>query len=609
TPNEPEESTPVEQEAIIPHDAHYFVIRATDEGDFLDARRSNIWPTNPMYDEALRELYSPTSHVFLIFTVFMSSKFCGIARMASDMMWIGERTIFDKSKFRQKFKLEWIACSQVSYDSVKELTHEPVYKIIRKTGYKLTTDMGRTIHKLLVENQPEEEPQPTLSLQTEMSDLSALDASLNQDILMGEIREAQEDPILQISSLYRDTEDMDVDMHEEPATIALKDKEDDEVSNSRSSMDRDSDPDTDMIALRDNPSPMATLRHSPSLLARKRSISADEGDDLSTEMELANEDQLARGRSPERPIAQVDQKEEVEEEEKEEGKKEVKVEEEKLLLGNEVPPAPRVKSPEIEKRDSSPKRWPSLRSRSPPPPPRHRSPPPPRRRSPPPSARNRSLPPRGRNRSPPPPRRRSPPPPRRRSPPPYRQPAYERSGTASSTSSYGTPGAFRSPPPFPQRSKDPRDRSASTYVFHSGNEPTYQRDRFNAPTDPRLLGRSIVPQKRPFEDSPVLDTKDGVLTDSDAQGVDLPASVFPLEDDVDDGLGGHIEAGSRPGVGTGAGSSSSSSSTRAVGGPSAAIATEAPPSQIKSITLVPAGLSKTQRKKLRKQAFAKPLDF
>lgn len=29
--------------------------------------------------------------------------------MASEMMWVGERTIFDKSSLRQKFKLQWVA--------------------------------------------------------------------------------------------------------------------------------------------------------------------------------------------------------------------------------------------------------------------------------------------------------------------------------------------------------------------------------------------------------------------------------------------------------------------------------------------------------------------
>ncbi|KAF9133077.1 hypothetical protein BGW39_010609 [Mortierella sp. 14UC] len=590
TPSEPEPFKSVKSEITIPQDAHYFVIRVTDEGDFLDARKSNVWPTNPLYDKVLRQLYSPTSNVFLIFTVFMSSEFCGIARMASDMMWVGERTIFDKSFLRQKFKLD----SQVSYDSVKELTHEPMYKIIRKTGYKLTTEMGGTIHKMLVENQPEGESQPTLSLQTDVSDLSGLDPSFSQDTLMSEGRERQDDTLLQISSLFSNTSVMDVITQEEPATTTLRGTEDDEVSSSSSSKDLDSNPDTDMVALVDYASPKAALLRSPSLLARKRSISVDEDVDLSTEKKLANEDQLTRGRSPERAAELVDQQTEQEEEEKEI----------LPLFGKEVSP-PRVKSPEAEKRDSSPKRWSSSRRQSLPPPPRHRSPPPPpRRRSPPPPARNRSPPPPRRNRSPPPLRRRSPPPPRRRSPNPYRQPAYDRFGSVASTSSYGTPDSFGSPSPFPQRSKDPRDRSSTVYVFHTGDTPNHQRDRFDVPTDPRLLGRAIVPQKRPFEESPTaaVDAKDGVTSEE----VDLPASVFPLEDDFDEDFSA---GGARVG-GAGPSSSLSSSSTMAgAGGPSAAIASEAPLPQIKSITLVPAGMSKSRRKKMRKEAMAKPLDF
>ena len=50
-----------------------------------------------------------TWDMFLIFTVFMSSEFCGIAKMASEMKWVGERTIFDRSNLRQKFMLQWVA--------------------------------------------------------------------------------------------------------------------------------------------------------------------------------------------------------------------------------------------------------------------------------------------------------------------------------------------------------------------------------------------------------------------------------------------------------------------------------------------------------------------
>ncbi|KAF9545948.1 hypothetical protein EC957_010333 [Mortierella hygrophila] len=603
---------------------HYIVIRVSDEGDFNDARRSNVWSTNPMYNKALRELYSPTSQVFLIFTVFMSSEFCGIAKMASEMMWVGERTIFDKSNLRQKFKLQWVACSRVSYDSVKEFTHEPIYKIIRKNGCELPQDIGGGIHKLLVENQPEEESQPTLALQED--DSSALDitaTSFSQDMLMGEGSDAQDSPTLHLNSLFRDTSDMDVDLPE-PTTIDFQNKDKDEDQNQdeddivsdeeSSSMDLDSNPDTaaDLIEF---PSPKATLLHSP--LARKRSISADGNADLSMERALADEEQrqLIRDRSMEPTIECTDRKAD-DEEEKERGDKEI--EKGEAVSRRDVSPI-RAKSP--RKLDSPPpsipsRRWSPSRRRSPPPPQTRSS----RRRSPPPptsSSRYWSPPPPSlrRNRSPPPPRRR---PPRRRSPPPPpshypRSPPYERLGLAASTSSsYG----FRSPPPFPQRSKDPRDRSASTYVFHSGSGPNYQRDRFsNAPTDPRLLASrnasgSVVPQKRPYDEQSgsMEDDKGTVLGDA----VDLPASVFPLEDDADDGMGDHFISPTQPINPSATGASSSSSSSAAPGGPSSSTSTTPstdPPIQITSITLIPAGMSKNRRKKMRKEALAKPLDF
>ncbi|KAF8948855.1 hypothetical protein BGZ47_002015 [Haplosporangium gracile] len=600
-------------------DVHYFVIRVSDEVDFNDARKSNVWNTNPMYDKALRELYSPTSKVFLIFTVFMSSEFCGIAKMASEMMWVGERTIFDKSNLRQKFKLQWVACSRVSYDSVKEVTHEPVYKIIRKNGHELTQDMGSAIHKLLVENQPEEEPQPTLALQqAESSALDITSTSFSQHMLMSESADAQEGSTLHLNSLFRDSFDMAVDLPG-PATVDFQDKDKDEdeddvdYDDDGTSMDLDSNSHTadDLIEF---PSPKATLPRSPRAL--KRSISADENADLSVELALANEERehSIRGHSMESAsIERLEQKPE----EREESKKEVGVKEEdkEMEMGETVfrRDASPIRARSPRKRDSPPPSLP-LRRWSPS---RRRSPPPPRRRSPPPSSsRNRSLPPPRRNRSPPPHRRRSPPPPRRKSPPPpsyyHQTPSYDRSRSATSTSNYY---GFRSPPPFPQRSKDPRDRSASTHIFHSGTGPNYQRDRFsNAPMDPRLSGNrsassNVVPQKRPYDETSgsMEDNKDGIL----ANAVDLPASVFPLADDDEDGIGDHF-APPLQSVDPSAGASSSSSSYTALGGPSSSTSTVAPvdpPPQITSITLVPAGMSKSRRKKMRKEAYAKPLDF
>ncbi|KAF9918934.1 YTH domain-containing protein 1 [Linnemannia zychae] len=568
----------------------------------------NIWDTNPIYDKALRDLYSPSSQVFLIFTIFMSGEFCGIAKMASGMMWIGERTIFDKSMLRQKFKLHWVACSRVPYDNVKAAIHEPVYKIIRRTGFELPPDIGSIIHKMLVENQLEAGPQSAAILETEANDINSFDTTtlnIGQEMTLGESNSGyQEEPALGLDSLFMETTNMDVDLSEGPTRAGFMDEETDDSS----SMDMDTHLDAGNLI--DFVPPEATPPSSPRVA--KRSISADDNHDLSTEIELAREDQLTRGQFSE----QLSTSQDVIKKESEE---------EMIPFFGKMASPPHQDDKFAELHDLSPKllvsvsRWSpprhqsSPRNRSPPPP-RNRSPPPPRNRSPPPP-RNRSPPP-PRNRSPPPPRNRSPPPRRNHSPPPRRRfspPPRRRSpppprGRFSPPPRYEQPRTpyfgFGSTLPFPQRSKDPRDRSSSslTYIFHSGDDPNFKLNRANAPTDPRLSSNRsspivTVPQKRPFESEyQNKDSKDRVIED-----IGLPVSVFPLEDDNDDGgLDGHYS----PPHQTASSSAGPSSSSTAISDPSAE-----PPLQITSITLVPAGLSKSRRKKLRKEAMAKPLDF
>lgn len=104
------------------------------------------------------------------------------------------------------------------------------------------------------------------------------------------------------------------------------------------------------------------------------------------------------------------------------------------------------------------------------------------------------------------------------------------------------------------------------------------------------------------------DDKGTVLADA----VDLPASVFPLADDDDDGMGGHFIPPPQSVNPSAAGASSSSSSSAAPGDPSSSTSMDPsadPLPQITSITLIPAGMSKSRRKKMRKEALAKPLDF
>ncbi|KAG9066170.1 hypothetical protein KI688_001389 [Linnemannia hyalina] len=492
-------------------DPHYIVIRVSDEGDFNDARRSNIWNTNPMYNKALRELYSPTSQVFLIFTVFMSSEFCGIAKMASEMMWVGERTIFDKSNLRQKFKLQWVACSRVSYDSVKEFTHEPIYKIIRKNGCELPQDIGGGIHKLLVENQPEEEPQPTLALQED--DSSALDitaTSFSQDMLMGEGANAQESPTLHLNSLFMDTSDMDVDLPE-PTTNDFQDKDKDE----------DQDKDEGDVDSDEESHPENSIHlHLQFLQGAGRLRDVDrlhrlKCDPLEGDHHRHQHHHPGTGPHHHHRFEGIDPLHRPVEDRH---VADLHLHHHHITLSHL----------HTNDRDYQRLLLPATASGL-----RHRS-------------RN-----------------------------------------------------------------DPR-----ILEIDPRSGPNYQRDRFsNAPTDPRLLvsrnaSSSVVPQKRPYDEQSgsMEDDKGTILTDA----VDLPASVFPLEDDADDGMGGHFISPTQPINPSATGASSSSSSSAAPGGPSSSTSTTPstdPPIQITSITLIPSGMSKSRRKKMRKEALAKPLDF
>ncbi|KAG0217568.1 hypothetical protein BGX33_010205 [Mortierella sp. NVP41] len=578
------DSMGVDTAAGVP-DARYFLIRVSKESDFEDARRTNIWSTNPQYDDALRKAYTPASNVFLIFTQRLSREFCGIAKMVSEISWFGERTIFDRSRFRQKFKLQWIGCSRVPYDRITILTHTPVHSIIRRHGEELNLPIGDAIHKLLVEYLPEDQRQPTAA-STVPAGITVADAtatSLSQDVSMDESKQDQGDQPLHINSLPIDDSHMDADMPE-PARIVFRDKEDNASDDDSSSMDLDSNPDLSRIELPSHPD---TLRSESPKRGRKRSRSADGDVDWSAELASSSikQEQPAdnRGRSLERSTTQLEKDDHA------------RVD---TLSSPERYRSPSPPGPERyggrSRSSPPPRRWSPSRNRSPPPP-RHRSPPP---------SRRRSLPP-PRNRSPPLSRRRSPPPPlsgQHYEPWTYHNPRQHQQ-QQQQQQQYGS-SRSRSSPASSQRSKDPRNRSSSVHVFHSGipaADPRladYGSKRHALPPRP---GQTI-PQKRPHDED-----GDGKMEEMDGDDVEastasLMPSVFPLEDDDDDHFMGpaHSSAPSGSGSGSGAGPSFSAA------GPS----TTAPaPQIITSVTLVPAGLSKRQKKKLRKEALSKPLNF
>ncbi|KAF9984880.1 hypothetical protein BGZ75_003567 [Mortierella antarctica] len=131
------------------HPARYFLMRCGRESEIEDARTTNTWPTNPVYDKTLRQAYNPSTHVYFIFTVRLAREFYGIAKMASEIGWLEERSIFDRSKFRQKMQLQWISYARVSYEAITEKLHQPGYAVITRNGQELGKDIGRYIHKFL----------------------------------------------------------------------------------------------------------------------------------------------------------------------------------------------------------------------------------------------------------------------------------------------------------------------------------------------------------------------------------------------------------------------------------------------------------------------------
>ncbi|KAF9565930.1 hypothetical protein EC968_003996 [Mortierella alpina] len=131
------------------HPARYFLMRCGRESEIDEARTTNTWPTNPVYDKTLRQAYDPSIPVYFIFTVRLAREFYGIAKMASEIGWLEERSIFDRSKFRQKMQLQWISYARVSYEAITEKLHKPGYAVITRNGQELGKDIGSFIHKIL----------------------------------------------------------------------------------------------------------------------------------------------------------------------------------------------------------------------------------------------------------------------------------------------------------------------------------------------------------------------------------------------------------------------------------------------------------------------------
>ncbi|KAG0201505.1 hypothetical protein BGX28_005691 [Mortierella sp. GBA30] len=543
------------------HEPHrlcrYFLMRCSKESDIEDARTTNTWPTNPIYDSVLRQAYSPSVSIYFIFTVRLAREFYGIARMASEIRWLTEKTIFDRSKYRQKMQLQWISRSISTNEA------SPAH---------LDATDARTPDEVSMETEPQ---QPEESREKALEQVENETREQDKEELLDKAQEQARERAPDESS------DMEIDMPLDMDHERAQGRRDSESS----LMDLDSDTETpatielgglalDAAAVREAPSDQSIAETQELVEKDIQKVKQEEPSKPSDGVSLKTSNkELTRGRTllrfplPHKPVSRT-----------------VSSIPSPILPPplavsahvHPLPPPPSpvaarskdellpaiVRQPDKPARVTQKKSSSGARYHSPPPPvskPRYHSPPPRRNRSPP--------PPRSRNRSPPPPRNRSF---NGRLPP---QPSYGSSRHHSPPSYYSprhySPPRWREPIRAPA---DPRLARAQSVLGNPGADSTS-----GLPLDEVV---SIIPQKRPLvphaqQPAPGQDPYASATHDPDSDG-DVCSPPHQPDEPAD------------AGEGEGSGSAT-------------------PASAPVPIRLVPTGLSKTQRKKQRKLALQQPI--
>ncbi|KAF9282877.1 hypothetical protein BGZ68_005692, partial [Mortierella alpina] len=287
------------------HPARYFLMRCGRESEIEDARTT------------------PSTSVYFIFTVRLARKFYGIAKMASEIGWLEERSIFDRSKFRQKMQLQWISSARVSYEAITEKLHKPGYAVITRNGQELGKDVGSFIHKYLESQRDDasvsknvvsdssmdidqEQVSDEVHMQVEPDQHEELQAETRAKTKEDYLAEVQEEDLREAreeqaqaeaqarSELLNETleqpkeqpqkpasensgSDMDIDSGDDEE--ATDDKERASRTSDSSSMDVDSPGETSIILTQDQPSPnLSSLQgeiSKPSTSAKQELIQVD----------------------------------------------------------------------------------------------------------------------------------------------------------------------------------------------------------------------------------------------------------------------------------------------------------------------------------------------
>ncbi|KAK3806355.1 MAG: YT521-B-like domain-containing protein [Benniella sp.] len=177
----------------------YFLMRCKTLAEIEQASRTNLWPTHPTYHTKLQEAYKEAPQVILIFTLREARTFCALARMASEIAWLPERTVFDRSIYRQRMQVEWLAKgSKVGYDQIIDALHlaalqdhprPSLHTVIRRHGDELESATGRVIHELVLKDLPNRLGSSTKARETpaiQLEGASSIDSiKSTEDIIEG----------------------------------------------------------------------------------------------------------------------------------------------------------------------------------------------------------------------------------------------------------------------------------------------------------------------------------------------------------------------------------------------------------------------------------------
>ncbi|KAH6617484.1 kinase-like domain-containing protein [Chaetomium tenue] len=109
---------------VLSPENRYFVLRSDNATDIETSAAHDVWTSSPRVNKILDKAYALSGgHVVMLFSVVLSRKFCGIARMTSPLDWDNTDPHWVEDVWQGRFTMEWLSLVELPFDGVK---HVPV---------------------------------------------------------------------------------------------------------------------------------------------------------------------------------------------------------------------------------------------------------------------------------------------------------------------------------------------------------------------------------------------------------------------------------------------------------------------------------------------------